>query len=207
MSGFDRIKKPGERLATRSATREPDSERADTAGRAALFSAADTARPPTPAASSGPASASASSLAERGRRLLLDDAGEPGQPGPVDEGATAEPLLEGGPRRRPDVSLGGPDVHAPAARDARGAGDVAGAAGAGAAGGVGDAADGEVARSILTVECGHCGDVCPMPLAGAISRALPLAVVVPWRSHPVFAICPCGQRRAWLKPKVGLPRP
>lgn len=63
----------------------------------------------------------------------------------------------------------------------------------------------ETETGLLTVECGHCGDVCPMTLTAALSRALPVAVVVPWRRHPVFAVCPCGQRRAWLKPRVSLP--
>lgn len=57
--------------------------------------------------------------------------------------------------------------------------------------------------SILRMECQHCGVTAPMPLRGAIKRALPLALVAPWRSHPVFATCPCGERRTWLKPKLG----
>ena len=62
------------------------------------------------------------------------------------------------------------------------------------------------ARSPLHVECQHCGITAAMPLTGALKRALPLVVVAPWRSHPVFATCPCGERRTWLKPKLGLPR-
>lgn len=61
-------------------------------------------------------------------------------------------------------------------------------------------------RSILQVECSHCGITSPMPLTTAVKRALPLAVVLPTRSHPVFATCPCGERRTWLKPTLGLPR-
>lgn len=61
-------------------------------------------------------------------------------------------------------------------------------------------------RSILQVECSHCGITCPMPLTTALKRALPMALVLPTRSHPVFATCPCGERRTWLKPTVGLPR-
>ncbi len=60
--------------------------------------------------------------------------------------------------------------------------------------------------SPLHVECGHCGVTCPVPLGHALRKALPMMVVAPWRSHPVFATCPCGERRAWLKPSVGLPR-
>lgn len=61
-------------------------------------------------------------------------------------------------------------------------------------------------RSALHVECGHCGVTCPLPLDHAMRRAVPLVVLAPWRSHPVFATCPCGERRAWLKPQLGLPR-
>lgn len=61
-------------------------------------------------------------------------------------------------------------------------------------------------KSLLQVECSHCGVTCPMPLGTAVKRAFPLAVVLPNKSHPVFATCPCGERRTWLKPSVGLPR-
>lgn len=68
-----------------------------------------------------------------------------------------------------------------------------------------DAADPRLpqGRSAVQVECGHCGVTCPLPLAEAARRAIPLVVVAPWRSHPVFATCPCGERRAWLKPHLG----
>ena len=58
-------------------------------------------------------------------------------------------------------------------------------------------------RSPLHIECGHCGISCPMPLVGAVKRALPLTLVAPWRSHPVFATCPCEERRTWLRPRLG----
>ncbi|CAN5337263.1 hypothetical protein BH23ACT9_BH23ACT9_24180 [soil metagenome] len=58
-------------------------------------------------------------------------------------------------------------------------------------------------RSPLSVECGHCGVTCPLPLGHALRQAVPLVVLAPWRSHPVFATCPCGERRAWLKPSLG----
>lgn len=61
-------------------------------------------------------------------------------------------------------------------------------------------------RSALHVECGHCGVTCPLPFGHALRQAVPLVVLAPWKSHPVFATCPCGERRAWLKPSVGLPR-
>ena len=61
-------------------------------------------------------------------------------------------------------------------------------------------------RSPLHVECGHCGVSCPLPLGHALRQVIPLVVLAPWKSHPVFATCPCGERRAWLKPSIGLPR-
>lgn len=61
-------------------------------------------------------------------------------------------------------------------------------------------------RSALHVECGHCGVTCPLPLGHALRQAVPLVVLAPWKSHPVFATCPCGERRAWLKPRLGPPR-
>lgn len=60
--------------------------------------------------------------------------------------------------------------------------------------------------SPLHVECGHCRITCPLPLSQAVRNAIPMTLVAPWRSHPVFATCPCGLHRAWLKPKFGLPR-
>ncbi len=60
--------------------------------------------------------------------------------------------------------------------------------------------------SPLHVECGHCGVSCPLSLGHALRQAVPLVLLAPWRSHPVFATCPCGERRAWLKPRLGLLR-
>lgn len=56
----------------------------------------------------------------------------------------------------------------------------------------------------LRVECSHCGMVSGISAGKALRKALPLTLLAPWRSHPVFAICPCGERRAWLRPSVGL---
>ncbi|MGI9017398.1 MAG: hypothetical protein ACR2HR_09915 [Euzebya sp.] len=57
----------------------------------------------------------------------------------------------------------------------------------------------------VKVECGHCGISCQVSLTDALKKAIPMMVVAPWKSHPVFATCPCGERRAWLKPGLGLP--
>lgn len=145
MSSFDRIKPPKERLGQRDASRSPESPRADTTGRAGLFSVAE---------------------------------------GDVEPPAVDHDVGRTRPAPRPDVALPG---------------QTASAAGAATA------PEDPRQRSLLTVECGHCGDVCPMGVTDVVRHALPLTVVAPWRSHPVFALCPCGQRRAWLKPRVGLP--
>ncbi|WP_370327173.1 hypothetical protein [Euzebya sp.] len=61
-------------------------------------------------------------------------------------------------------------------------------------------------RSPVHVECSHCGVSSPLHLGDAIRHAIPLVLVAPWKSHPVFARCPACERRAWLRPRVGLPR-
>lgn len=90
-------------------------------------------------------------------------------------------LLERDGRRRPDA----PDA------------DREGRAGLFTAG-----APNAVPGALLHLECGWCGEVGGVDAAGALRRALPLFLVVPWRRHPIFAVCPCGQRRAWLRPRL-----
>ncbi|CAN5853485.1 hypothetical protein BH24ACT15_BH24ACT15_03310 [soil metagenome] len=133
MSGFDRIKPPEKRLLEREETAQPDSDRADPSGRAALFSVSTPPTTPGATATAPPAT-------------------DPAAPTSADD-----PRLPSGP-------------------------------------------------SALHVECGHCGVDCPLPMAQAVRNALPLTLIAPWRSHSVFATCPCGLRRAWLKPRLGLPR-
>lgn len=182
MSGFDRIKPPAKRLSDRDESRQPDSEVADNAGRAALFSASGvTSAPPSPTPPPTP---------------------PPSPPTPAEPAAdpTTDPVT---PRRRPDVRIaqGPPEGAAPPSEPP-----------------VEEPvtsteppsqADGKTlpsGKSLLQVECGHCGITCPMPLGVAVKRAFPLAVLVPMKSHPVFATCPCGERRTWLKPTLGLPK-
>jgi hypothetical protein len=49
------------------------------------------------------------------------------------------------------------------------------------------------------VHCSRCDATTPLDPATAVRAALPLFLVVPWRDHPLFAICPACRHRAWLK--------
>lgn len=51
----------------------------------------------------------------------------------------------------------------------------------------------------LAVHCARCGATSPLDAATAVRSALPLFLVAPWRDHPVFAVCPAGRHRAWLR--------
>lgn len=51
----------------------------------------------------------------------------------------------------------------------------------------------------LEVHCSRCGETATVDAASALRSALPMFLLAPWRSHPVFAICPGGRHRAWLK--------
>lgn len=55
----------------------------------------------------------------------------------------------------------------------------------------------------LTVHCERCDAASSLDAATALRSALPLFLVAPWRSHPVFAVCPACRRRAWLRPGIG----
>ena len=170
MAGFDRIKPPAKRLEDREEAREPDSGAADVKGRAALFSASNTASSTTPP--------------RRPRPDVRADVPPPGAPvappvtPPVAPPTGDRPPADDRSTTRDDPTAPGP----PPGRSV------------------------PTGKSLLQVECSHCGVTCPMPLGTAVKRAFPLAVVLPNRSHPVFATCPCGERRTWLKPSVGLPR-
>jgi hypothetical protein len=63
----------------------------------------------------------------------------------------------------------------------------------------GDPAGGEGAAAPLAAHCSRCDATTPVDAATAVRAVLPLAVVVPWRDHPVFAVCPACRQRAWLK--------
>ncbi|WP_108664246.1 hypothetical protein [Euzebya rosea] len=206
MAGFDRIKPPEQRLQDRDEARKPDSDAADVKGRAALFSASP--QPTRQPARSGPASSMGEGGPDRadGQPTRSTEPTTPPQP-------TSPTAGEGVRRRRPDVGAdvpGTPPVSqtppvAPPAGDGQRA-DDAGAPHDPTAPGPPPGRSVPTGKSLLQVECSHCGVTCPMPLGTAVKRAFPLAVVLPTRSHPVFATCPCGERRTWVKPSVGLPR-
>lgn len=52
----------------------------------------------------------------------------------------------------------------------------------------------------VTVVCSRCGETTALDAATAVRSALPLFLVAPWRSHPLFAVCPACGRRSWLRP-------
>lgn len=58
------------------------------------------------------------------------------------------------------------------------------------------------AGTAVTVECERCGAVSRLEPKEALRALLPLALFAPWRNHPVFAICPAGRHRAWLRPRL-----
>lgn len=51
----------------------------------------------------------------------------------------------------------------------------------------------------LSVTCSRCAATSPLDGATAVRSALPLVLVAPWRTHPVFARCPSCARRSWLR--------
>lgn len=52
----------------------------------------------------------------------------------------------------------------------------------------------------VAVHCSRCGETSPVDAVTALRSALPLFLVAPWKDHPIFAICPAGRHRAWLRP-------
>lgn len=52
----------------------------------------------------------------------------------------------------------------------------------------------------IAVHCSRCDETTPVDAATALRSAVPLFLVLPWRDHPVFALCPACQHRAWLRP-------
>jgi hypothetical protein len=58
-----------------------------------------------------------------------------------------------------------------------------------------------LAPATAALRCSRCGRVSPVDLPAAVRSVLPLALVAPWREFPLFAICPAGRHRAWLRPE------
>ena len=51
----------------------------------------------------------------------------------------------------------------------------------------------------LQLRCSGCDEVSTLDARTAVRSAAPLFLVAPWRSHPVFAVCPACRGRRWLK--------
>lgn len=51
----------------------------------------------------------------------------------------------------------------------------------------------------LALHCSRCGGTTALDAGVALRAAIPLFLVLPWREHPIFALCPACDRRAWLR--------
>jgi hypothetical protein len=51
----------------------------------------------------------------------------------------------------------------------------------------------------VAVHCSRCDTTTSLDAATAVRSALPLFLVLPWRDHPIFALCPACDHRAWLR--------
>lgn len=51
----------------------------------------------------------------------------------------------------------------------------------------------------LAVHCSRCDATTSLDAATAVRSALPLFLVLPWRDHPIFALCAACGHRAWLR--------
>lgn len=54
----------------------------------------------------------------------------------------------------------------------------------------------------LRVDCSRCGASTGIDGGTALRMAAPLFLVAPWKSHPVFAVCPSCGVRSWLRVRV-----
>lgn len=52
------------------------------------------------------------------------------------------------------------------------------------------------------VHCSRCDATSAVDGRTALRMAAPLFLVAPWRSHPVFAVCPGCGARSWLRVRV-----
>lgn len=51
----------------------------------------------------------------------------------------------------------------------------------------------------LALHCSRCQVTTPLDVGVALRAAIPVFLVAPWRDHPIFALCPACERRAWLR--------
>lgn len=105
------------------------------------------------------------------------------------------------------MSAGFDRIHRPHERIARRAGghDLGDEAGRAAVfSGTAPAPEAAAPRRAL-VTCSGCGETSPIDAVAVLRAVVPLAIVLPWRPYPVFAICPACRRRAWLRVSSGAP--
>ena len=54
----------------------------------------------------------------------------------------------------------------------------------------------------VRVHCSRCDQTAGVDGRTALRMAVPLFLVAPWRTHPVFAVCPSCGARSWLRVQV-----
>ena len=54
----------------------------------------------------------------------------------------------------------------------------------------------------VRVHCSRCEATTAVDGRTALRMAAPLFLVAPWKSHPIFAICPACNARTWLRVRV-----
>ena len=54
----------------------------------------------------------------------------------------------------------------------------------------------------VRVHCSRCDVTSSVDGRTAMRMAAPLFLVAPWKSHPVFAVCPSCGARSWLRLRV-----
>ena len=52
------------------------------------------------------------------------------------------------------------------------------------------------------VHCSRCEATTAVDSRTALRLAAPLFLLAPWKSHPVFAVCPACGARSWLRVRV-----
>ena len=52
------------------------------------------------------------------------------------------------------------------------------------------------------VHCSRCDSTTAVDSRTALRLAAPLFLLAPWKSHPVFAVCPTCGARSWLRVRV-----
>lgn len=66
-----------------------------------------------------------------------------------------------------------------------------------------DAGAPEAGAPGLTLHCSRCDASTSVDAPAALRVAFPLFLLLPWRRHPLFGLCPACRHRAWLRPVPG----